>query len=142
MTQKQYADMTTIMMFGRIFADQMYKCLENSGLLKEGFNLEISVGKHYDLPTGILESDIELCKSPTEHKDWIKSRMMHMKMKGCEWSVYNDPVAKAGTVPPEVGIKERRDFAERVGKYSSKPYPVDGMWISCHDDPPVLGGGW
>ena len=59
MTDKQYDDMTIIMMFGRIFADQMYKCFEENGLLGK-YKLDIGVGKNYDLDGERLACDVEL----------------------------------------------------------------------------------
>ena len=127
MTDKQYADMTTIMMFSRIFADQMYKCLENSGLLKQGFILEIGVGKNFDLESGVLACDIDFCKSP-EEEDWTESRMNQMRMKDGDWCVYSDPRAKAGDIPPEVRIRRTREvIPERARETASKPCPPDGL---------------
>ena len=145
MTQKQYADMTTIMMFGRIFAEQMKTCLVNSGLWDKGFCLAVDthpvITQH-----GETSGSVRIFKSYSDENADHSDDMYQMYWEkrwdeGKGWMVVHDPIAETGSLPPEVHIKERRDFAERVGKYSSKPYPMDGLWISSHDDPPVLGGG-
>lgn len=141
MTQKQYADMTTIMMFGRIFAEQMKKCLVNSGLWDKGFCFVVDsypTHSHVGDTSGSVRIFRQYDDDNVDHSEDM-FQLLWDGEKG--WRVVHDPIAETGSVPPEVHVTERRDFAKRVGKYSSKPYPVDGMWISCHDDPPVLGGG-
>ena len=147
MTDKQYEDMTTIMMFGRIFADQMYKCFEENGLLGK-YKLDIGVGKNYDLHGERLACDVELSlvtegKAKNDKAFWDeyrKTKMSQMRMVGKEWCIYNDPQAKAGDLPPEVQIREERIVEQGDSETSSKPYPSDGFWIGADFNDTDVGG--
>ena len=141
MTDKQYADIETMMMFGRIFADQMYKCLKNTGLLAEGYQMELYVGQKVgDLRNTFVE--VEKNIADVGYPDWKKSSARHSKCEGGEWCVAFDPKAEAGSVPPEVHIrKESRTNKAAVGANANKPYPPDGLWIgSFNHDSDVDGG--
>ena len=147
MTDKQYDDMTIIMMFGRIFADQMYKCFEENGLLGK-YKLDIGVGKNYDLHGERLACDVELSlvtegKAKNDKVFWDeyrKTKMSQMRIVGKEWCVYNDPQAKAGDLPPEVQIREERIVEQGNSETSSKPYPSDGFWIGADYNDTDVGG--
>lgn len=145
MTQKQYADMTTIMQFCRIFSDQMLKCLEGTGLLEQGFYIDLGVNRAYDLETGILACDITLSKHINEDssnvEDWRATRMHQMRMRNGEWKVYDDPEAKAGSLPPEIRIRHERVVTEGTRKAASKPYPSDGFWVGSDYGSTDVDGG-
>lgn len=144
MTDKQYADMTTIMMFCRHFADQMHQCMKNAGLLEQEFTLNIRVGET-KLFSGMVEKgSIELEQSITDNTaNYYKNRMAQRRLltnKGTinegRWIVDADPRAEEGSIPPMVieSKKAKADVSERTGSNSSKPYPVDGLWLSSRDD--------
>ena len=145
MTDKQYADMTTIMMFCRHFADQMYKCMENAGLNEKGFELNIRVGNR-ELFSGKTEK-CDICFEQSildvDRATYYKNRMEQRRMIGGGWFVDDDPRAEEGSVPPMVvEVKATaKDVSKGTGSNSSKPYPVDGTWFSVYDDPPYVGGG-
>lgn len=145
MNSKRYADMATIMEFCRIFTEQIYKCMSNAGLLKDGYQLSLKVGRFdYGFPEdAILTGSIELEKDPCmdDKVEWKQTRMDQMKFSGEEWEVYDDPKTEAGTIPQKVLIKYGKSVRERVGETSSKPYPPYDMWISAYDDPADVGGG-
>ena len=141
MTDKQYADIATMMMYGRIFADQMYKCLVNSGLLDEGYVFQVSAGKGYDLFGATLATDVDICKG-AKYKDWRETRFLQMRMKDGVWIVYDDPKERTGSIPPVV-ITVKKDGAvkEAVGANAEKPYPPDGLWIGAFNHDSDVGGG-
>lgn len=148
MTHKQYADMAMIMQFSRIFSEQMYKCLANSGLLKQGYSLKIEVCREsYGFGDEVLTSCIELEKDICTADDWDETHMCQMKMSGKEWMVHADPLAEEGTVPPEVHFRKDRECGsaesrpQDAGKDSDKPYPPFDMWVGSADDPADVGGG-
>ena len=142
MTQKQYADMHTIMACCRIFSDQMYKCLSNAGLLEQGYAIKMYIGDN-NLFDGCTENEyIELEQSILEHdfETWDKGRMTQRIVNKGRWYVDVDPIAETGSIPPEVCYKERTDL-KRDSKSGGKPYPPDGMWLSAYDYYPHVGGG-
>ena len=141
MTDKQYADIETMMMFGRIFADQMYQCLKNTGLLAEGYQMQLYVGQRVG---DIRNSFVEIEKNIVDvgYLNWKEESARHTRNEGEEWHVSFDPKAETGSVPPEVHIrKETRNVKETVGATANKPYPPDGLWIgSFNHDSDVDGG--
>ena len=141
MTQKQYADMTTIMQFGRIFSEQMKKCLVNSGLWEKGFCFCVDAYPTHCSDNVDLSGSVRIFRGYDNPENDHSEDMFQLNYDGKGWRVVNDPIAEAGSLPPEVHARERRDFNERIRENPSKPYPLDGMWISSFDDPPVLGGG-
>ena len=75
---------------------------------------------------------------------WEKNRMVQRKTNALErWMVDHDPLAEEGSIPPMVAdIKTTRDDVdERAREDSSKPYPLDGTWLSSRDDPSYVDGG-
>ena len=142
MTDKKYADMTTIMEYCRIWADQMYKCLQNNDL--SDFHIEMIIG-NWKLENGNETSLIEFEKDimTTPEDEYDSKRMSQMKMDdGKGWFVCHDPKAKAGTVPPTVRyIENKRTVCKAEGENTTKPLPPDGMWIGDpRNDPPVDSG--
>ena len=136
MTDKQYADMTTIMMFCRHYADQMYKCLEDAGLIEQGFELNIRVGD-LKLFSGKTEKCcIELEQDiMTNTANYYKNRMAQRRMNEERWFVDADPKAEEGSVPPMVGLRKNdENVCKGSGNSANKPYPVDGLWLSSRDD--------
>lgn len=143
MEQKQYDAMQIIMQCSRAFADQMGKCLTNSGLMDKGFKLEVTIGQSASKEHGSW-SNIELSEYLVDvgEEQYKKTRMEQWKLGSEEeWSVRFDPKAEAGTIPQIYGSKTTKDDCERVAEVSEHPYPPDNMWISSRDDYPVLGGG-
>ena len=137
MTDKQYADMTTIMMFCRHFADHMHKCMEDAGLLEKGFELEIRVGNKELFSGKVQKCDICLERSILEvdTATYYKNRLEQRRFDEGGWFVDDDPKAEEGSVPPMVGIRKNDgDVCEGSGSSASKPYPVDGLWLSSRDD--------
>ena len=145
MTQKQYADMTTIMQFGRIFADQIRICMKHAGLLDQGFHFSIRVEKGYGSDETFQRVELEKSLNDVSHEEWEESAMEQFGYgEGREWSVYADPKAEMGSLPTEVCIRQRTRFrsgAEKAEKAAGKPLPPDGLWISSYDYDPPVGGG-
>lgn len=137
MTDKQYADMTTIMMFCRHFSDQMYKCMENAGLNEKGFELNIRVGNR-ELFSGKTEK-CDICFEQSildvDRATYYKNRMEQRRMIGGGWFVDDDPRAEEGAIPPMVELRKTdEDVCKGTGSSASKPYPVEGLWLSSRDD--------
>jgi hypothetical protein len=145
MEQKQYADMTTIMQFCRIFSDQMYRCLDHAGLIKQGYVLRIFVGDDFfdnKKETATIHLDQSINK--VGYDNWLKDCMIQVKQDEKGWRVCHDPKAEAGNVPPVIVEVERKAKATDMGRKTEgadKPLPPDGLWISNRDyDCPVDGG--
>lgn len=147
MTEKQYEDMTIISQFCRIFADQIRKCMENTGLLNEGFYLELSVR-----PSAVEArrdySTVCIAKNLNEVgvDEWKATRMEQWKYDNEDWEVFYDPFAKSGTLPKEICYAERRSFEETLGEENcgaegTKPFPPDGLWVSDRDNTCDVDGG-
>lgn len=144
MDQKQYEDMHSIAMFSRIFADQMYKCMKNSGLLDKGFHLDVSVTniEHLDGTSLAASVEIQPWIIDVGKKKYEENAVRQIRLAGeKEWRVRNDPYAKTGSLPPEVRIERKADDSKRVAETSDKPYAPDGLWISSRDDNPDVVGG-
>ena len=145
MNSKRYADMTTIMQFCRIFSEQMYLCMRNSGMLKEGYKLTINVGRWDGLTEdSILTSQVALEKQILNNDpDYDTTRMEQFKFSGREWRVYDDPIAEAGSLPPEVHIKAEGWTGRTANgaETARKPGKSDGMWFSASDNDPPMGCG-
>ena len=144
MTQKQYADMTVIMGLSRQFCDNLYRAMQNAGLIKQGFSLKLEIGESEYGDDGILCKSVELEQSimETDSDEWRKNRMDQMQLKGNGWYVHSDPLAEIGSLPPEVlYLKDKRNVRYGDAEDGGKPYPLDGLWIgSDYNDPPVDGG--
>lgn len=145
MTQAQYADMVSIMQISRQFCDQMLKCMDNHGLTKQGFTLNLRIGDRKlfsgDVETGCIELEQDIME---DEYSWEKNRMVQRKVNSLKrWMVDNDPLAEEGTVPPMVAdIKtSASDVGKGTGEDSSKPYPLDNTWFSIHDYPADVDGG-
>ena len=140
MTDKQYADMTTIMQLGRIFADQVQRCMEHAGLLKQGFIFSIRIETNPGDPSRIL-NNVNLEKSIVDvpKEEFLENAMEQYKFTE-NWEVYHDPRREKGTLPSEIGYKERKHLVERAGENRSKPYPPDGLWIGSCGDYSALDG--
>ena len=143
MTQKQYADMATIMQFGRFFAEQIRRCMENAGLMEQKYNFELRItnGCYLD-GEDVIKVQLEKAINSTEPEEFNETSMEQYKFGRKGWFVHYDPIAEEGSVPSEVRIsKARKTYAEAEGKTGSKPYPPDGLWISSRDYPADVGGG-
>ena len=142
MNQKQYESMQIITQCSRIFADQMQKCMENAGLMDDGFKLEVFVGQSASKELGAWCS-VEMSEYLVDVGDeqYKKTRMEQYKIGNGEWSVRFDPKAKAGSVPQVFDGKTKDDVIEGMAKVSDHPYPPDNLWISSRDDYSVLDGG-
>lgn len=145
MNQKQYETMTTIMGFGRVFADQIHKCMENAGLLDKGFEFRVFVenGKYYESGADYLVVQLQQSISRAENKDeYYATRMEQTKSGRKGWLVLNDPIAETCDVPPVVeSRKAEENDGEGTGEDGGKPYPPYDMWISACDDYPDVDGG-
>ena len=151
MTQKQYADMVSIMQISRHFCDQMYRCLANHELIKKGFTLNLCIGDR-KLSSGDVElSSIELEQDIQEDEyAWEKNRMEQVKVDTLgRWMVNYDPLAEEGTIPPMVGeikstdgyIEFKKEDGKGTGENPGKPYPLDNTWLSVYDYPADVDGG-
>ena len=149
MDQKQYIDITSLMEISRGYAEIIHQCMDNHGLLKDGFEFTVRITNKQYLNTSddYLLVEIEKSISKTDHDEYKATSFVQAKCGG-EWRICNDPVAEEGSVPPVVAdilrkqSEIRQEFrGKAMAEGTSKPYPMDGMWISSHDDPPVLGGG-
>ena len=136
MTQQQYDAGQTIMQMCRIFSKAMRDCMENSGLLDEGYELHLNIWKEVDCGDAVLLNSIRLDPKEICTREEYDERSFgnhYYEKEG--WIVINDPIIKSGTVPPTVRTVEtaQRIFGSR--KKESKPVAPDGLWISRFDDP-------
>ena len=142
MTHKQYSDMTIIMEFCRIFADQMHKCMENAGLVKQGFRLHIEVG---DVETGDGTQKcyvgLEQNFLDTPEEEYIKNRMHQVRNNAEGWKVLNDPISDTGAVPSVVRSIKKEAGEPQERKATGTETPSDGLWISAYDDYLPVDGG-
>ena len=139
MTNKKYDDMKAIMQFCRIFSEQMYTCLKNSGLLKEGYELHLRIGSLGKAITSMLE--LENNNLGIGEDEWHENRMEQFKFSGEPWIVYDDPIAKRYSVLPVVKLQQAESegtesHADDGAEDGEKPYPPFDMWISSADDHP------
>lgn len=145
MTDKQYADMTTIMQFGRIFAEQIKKCMEHTGLMDQRFSFDLRVSPNPPDVEGDNYCKVSLDKSISEvgKYQWKKSAMEQWKDDNNGWRIGNDPKAEEGSIPATVHYCEREKILdmEGMGKTGTKPYPPDGFWVSSHYYPTDVDGG-
>ena len=145
MNKEQYEKATVIMELCRIFAEQMHKCMNNAGLLKDGYTLRIDTGLHDKYTDGAIMTSrivMEKCCLVTNEDEWERSMFMQLKFSGKEWTIDADPIAEIGSIPQSIGVSERiRTVSEGMAEVPSKPYPVDGLWIGSADNDPVLDGG-
>lgn len=157
MTQAEYADMVDVMQFSRGVCEMLYTSLKNRGLIEKGFRLNLYIGdfKHDDVVTET--SRIELETDILEDDElWNRTRMYQSNITGLRedswsgivgkpvkgWVVDHDPMAETGTVPPVVKRrKASQDVRKGAGKDPGKHDPLDGMWLSVHDDPADVAGG-
>lgn len=145
MTDKRYADMTTIMQFCRIYTEQMYLCLKHTGMLDEGYQLRMWVGSCDD-PMGYdtMKTTIELENNSLGigTENWHKNRMEQDLFEKRGWFVHDDPRTEVGGIPPEIRLEDRtKNDMEGTGKTGTKPYPPDGFWVSSHYCPTDVDGG-
>lgn len=157
MTQAEYADMVEVMQFSRGVCEMLYTSLKNRGLIEKGFRLNLFIGDFKDDDTVVKTSCIELETDILEDDElWDKTRMYQSNL--CEthregwfgidrstkkgWVVDHDPLAETGTVPPVVKRKKAsQDVRKGTGKDPGQHDPLDGMWLSVHDDPADVAGG-
>lgn len=144
MNQKQYETMATIMGFGRVFADQIHKCMENAGLLDQGFEFKIRIdnGCYYEHGADYLVVELEKSISRVDRDDYNVTRMEQAKIGRKGWVVLYDPIAEMCDLPPMVeSRKAEENDGKGTGEDGSKPYPPYDMWISSADDYPDVDGG-
>ena len=141
MNQKQYEAMQTITQCSRIFADSMYRAMENAGLFDQGYQLSVRVENFKDTFTIKSRVELENNNLGIGTELWKKNRMGQTNWLELGWMVDDDPIAKEGTVPTMVGQKTAEDDRKAVGEKAVHPYPPDGLWLSSRDDTPVLDGG-
>ena len=144
MNQKQYADMTTIMQICRIFAEQMYKCLDHSGLNGKGFRLDVRIDPHETERGEQLNATVDLeeriCEVGAEQ--WQKTCMAQAWFEERGWVVWRDPKGEIGDAPTDVLLQQRTEMLDRrVAEDSRKPYPPDGLWIGADYHHSDVGGG-
>lgn len=142
MNQKQYDAMESIMTFGRIFADQIAKCMENSGLLEDGFKFFVSVTDAVEQENKFYES-VALRQSVGNPK-WYETAKEQFRFANGGWKEYNDYPTETGFAHRISEVKtdeSNRTVRERVAENSSKPYPPDNMWLSAFDDYSDVDGG-
>ena len=142
MTQQQYEAGQTIMQMCRIFSKAMRDCMKNSGLLADGYELNIKVWQPEDIGGAVITESIRLdpheVGSVEEYEE--KSFSNHCyEREG--WVVINDPIIKPGTVPPTVRTVETAERAFGRRKTVQTATPPDGLWISKYDDPYPVDGG-
>lgn len=140
MTQKQYEDMASIMQFSRLFADAMRKAMENCGLSKD-YYLEINVHNVEYEHRNATELTNSVCLASEEDGRYNGNSMCQMRIGEERWMVVNDPVVRAGNLPPEVHCRKKESGVQGTDEARTKPYPPDGFWISSHDYPAYVGGG-
>ena len=136
MTQKQYDDMATILKFCRIFADQMRICMKNTGLWDKGFLLTMDCFRTDCSDGCVLDGAVRMFRRYDEESHHSED-MEQLSQEGKGWYVVHDPVAKTGSLPPDVKIEKcAKNVCKGSRKDATKPYPPDGMWISSYDDTP------
>ena len=85
-----------------------------------------------------IELSPNICRNPELHS---KYSMEQKKYLGKEWEYHADPYAKSySVIEDEDEVGDAYD-GEGVAEDSRKHDPLDGVWLSDHDDPPVLDGG-
>lgn len=143
MNKKQYEDAHTILGFCRIFADQMSKCLENSGLRDLGYHLEIDFDPHRFDDGTLSLSRVNLYKDLAEvgAREWWDSQFIqrHYEKKG--WLICHDPYAETNSLPEDIRYPENRNISKRVAEKTDHPYPPDGFWVGADYCDSVLDGG-
>ena len=88
MDRKQFEAGKTIMGLSRLFADSMEECLNNCGLLGNGYKLYVSIGTDTDTCVGIVRSSINL--QTHDNRFPAQSFCMH-KYLGEGWDVLREP---------------------------------------------------
>ena len=140
MTKKQYMDMTTIMQFGRIFSEQIDKCLLHTGLKEQGYEFRINIsevdGRNF------INVVLEQNALTMPIGEYEKNRMSQYKISNDDWRVNHDPITEAGTIPATIRAEEiRTAYAEAERKTGTKPYPPDGLWVNSRDNYCDVDGG-
>ena len=69
-----------------------------------------------------------------------KTKMCQWKDVDGKWRIENDPIAEEGIIQG-MAQSGKADGKERNGETTSKPYPLDGLWLSSFDYDSVLDGG-
>jgi len=143
MDQKRYETMHSIMEFSRIFADQMLKCMENAGMIDDGFHLDIRVGRSAsETRRTFSQIELERSRAVVEEEEWLKSAIEQEKFDDEKWMVYHDPYAKKGLVPPVVRTRKSTEvYQEGVGTLGDVDDPLDGLWFSSRDNYSDVVGG-
>ena len=142
MNQQQYEDMKTIMRLSREFADTAYNLMVRSGLIEQDYELEVKVYnfKHFD--GEISTRHIELSPNISRNIEmWRKYRMDQCRYLGKEWEIRDDPYAKKYVAIQDDECEEKANDSEGMAEVTGKHDPLDGVWFSNYDDPPVLDGG-
>lgn len=135
MNQKQFQAGRQICEFGKIFADQMLKCLRDSGLKDLGYGVVVDVGRPIAFDDGkVLVAAVRLTKVDDSYtKDFSYHKYL---VKG--WEKMYEP-----TVLPDDVRKVQEDHGvQGSGTEKEVPFAPDGLWLSNCDDPDYVDGGW
>ena len=144
LTKEQYEAAHSIMGFCRIFVDQMSKCLDNSGLRKLGYHLDLDFDPYGYEDGSVALGKVTIEKNPSkvggdEWYDTIFICRHYADERG--WMVDNDPYTKGSVLPEDIRYPEDGDVSESVAEETEHPYPPDGFWVGTDYCDPVLDGG-
>ena len=139
MDQKQRDAMESIMTFGRIFADQITKCMMNAGLIKEDYRFYITIAPPVSKDR-LSYAEVQLRQSVGNPR-WHETAMEHFRFGNERWKTYHEFGTEKMSIQELAEPERGRVVSERVSENPDKPYPPDGYWISSRDDNPVLDGG-
>lgn len=129
MKKEMYEAGISVSDFSKIFADAMFECLQNSGLLEEGYRLYVEVCKPRKVCDSMLKAEVAIRKSNAE----IDEDFIFQKIEGKGWETINVPRCNSGA-DPALSSFEKAARVFKAGKAAEKPFAPDGLWLSSHDD--------
>ena len=142
MNQQQYEDMKEIMRLAREFSDKAYELMDKAGLLEQDYELELRVYQFKHEDGDVTTNRIELEPNISRNMEmYRKYRMEQVKYLGQEWTIHADPYAEKYVAIRDEDESSETDDSEGMAEDPGKPYPVDGLWISDFEHPPILDGG-
>ena len=143
-SKEEYEAAHTILAFCRVFVDQINKCLDNSGLRKRGFNVDLNFDtcKYEDGSVSIGKVELEKDVLSVNTDEWYRTKFTQRHYTdGRGWVIDRDPFAKIGTLPENVQYPADGDVSKGMAEDSVHPYPPDGFWIGADYNRPYVDGG-
>ena len=140
MTHEQYEAAQTVLQMSRLYARAMRECMENAGLLKEGYELHVCVNQEHEIDDTVLLNTIRLERDPSSD-GYLENRFINFCFKKEGWVVVHDPIIKSGAVPPTVRTMETAARVYGGREKTEKPTAPDGLWLSAYDNYSPVDGG-